>query len=106
MLLESAWKGKQLTGIIAGIAINGNNELNEHMNAISIKEITKSNVDLQEIQTNILKSIDSLYEQFKQKNFNRIFSEWKKLQVILGKQITIHTKNGKTISGIAKNLWP
>lgn len=110
MLLEAVWQGRKLCGLIVGIAMNVNNEFEKddefYKQVTSIKSESKQDINIKILRSNILKSIDTYYQKWMEESFDLIFQKWKKFQICIGRQITIHIKDGAIVTGIAKSVLP
>jgi BirA family transcriptional regulator, biotin operon repressor / biotin---[acetyl-CoA-carboxylase] ligase len=103
MLSQVIWKNNKITGIIIGFALNINKTPKLNTNwykAISIKDISGTTIDKNELLNEILKSINNYYGEWLNLNFEKIFSDWKSNQNYLNKTVTVHTKNNEHLSGI------
>ena len=105
MLIELVWKKKQPEGIILGFAINVNNKLTQsddlYNTATSLSTITNNNIDIKSLLETLIQSLDLCYQKWLCNKFEKIYETWKNNQIYIGKQITIHHKNGNIETGIA-----
>lgn len=108
MLLESIWHESSFVGLILGYSININNTCSEHETlqaiATSLSDATERQHDLGMLQENLFKSLSNFYDQWKNGNYQDIFRLWRQKQAYLGKNITVHHKDGLIVEGTAQDL--
>jgi len=108
MIVHTIWESNSTKGVIVGVGININNIFVEENNlysiATSIRQETKTKLDIQKLRDDILLKLNSRYNQYRQKEYITIFQEWKNSQSYLGKKILAHKINGELISGTMKDV--
>ncbi|MBY0352859.1 biotin--[acetyl-CoA-carboxylase] ligase [Candidatus Babeliales bacterium] len=115
MLMELVWDSNTLRGIIFAFGLNVNNtfepthELAELATSLCVQNSNPAcpePVEGPALQETILTSLDSWYQAWYSRAYDHIFATWVAAQSYLGKTITVHKKDGSTITGIAHHLLP
>ncbi|MBW2984200.1 biotin--[acetyl-CoA-carboxylase] ligase [Candidatus Woesearchaeota archaeon] len=85
--------------MVVGIGLNVNNKVPISLSkkAISLKSITKKGINRGKLVKSILKEFKSLYLFYKNKNYKKILSLWKKLSDTIGRKIKAVTQHGTYI---------
>ena len=110
ILANVIWPSNSQIGLIAGFAINVNNEFesgNElYKIATSIKQESnnKKNIDLEKLKNQILETINLQYNMWEKNKNKEIFEDWRNQQIYLNKKISVHKKDGTLISGVMKDV--
>jgi len=104
ILVEAVWRDGKIQGIIVGIAINGNNIFLPddplYDFAISLKNVTDSNIDNEHLVQAMMQSIDIWYKYWIKGDYKAIFLAWKELQAFIGRKISVHRKDQTIVCGI------
>ncbi len=86
---------------IIGIGLNCNqNQFPEGLDAISLKQITGSEIDITNLLVNVINEFSKNYQELENKYYVKIFNNWKNSTKIIGKDCNIQinqdcTKYGK-----------
>ena len=92
-ILTETLSGKENYALV-GIGLNVNNRKfpkNIMNKATSLKIETNNNYNINKIAKIIIANFNSLYKHYKNKNYNKIISIWKKYSHTLGKKIKART---------------
>lgn len=101
ILIESSIENNKLKYVIIGIGLNTNNSFS-NIPDYSLKDITSLRdeigkiIDKEALFKLILKKFKELYNSFLNKEFNKIFNEYKKYSLIINKDVLIR-KNDELI---------
>lgn len=110
MLLQTVWQGRNIAGVILGIAINANNkfERNDELFQLATSLVQEYGrpVDKMAVLLEILTNLDHWYAQWCNSEEKLIFQSWHKKLIGLGKSITVHGKDGKIIKGTMHGVRP
>lgn len=110
MLFENLWQGEQLVGIVLGYSLNVNNKCVDHevlaSIATSLVDVTGKVQDLGKMQQEVFASLSRLYDQWQRGEFQGIFQQWRHHQFYLGKQVSVHNKDGSRLDGLAQDVLP
>jgi BirA family biotin operon repressor/biotin-[acetyl-CoA-carboxylase] ligase len=98
ILSESIFLGKK-GKMVVGIGLNINNKLPWSLKnkSISLKSITKKQVNKEKIIKVMLKEFESLYSDYTNKKYSKIRDNWKKLSHTIGKKVKAVTQQGAYI---------
>lgn len=96
ILTESTIGGEKVKFAVVGIGINANFTLgalpgNLQPTATTLKEVLGKNVDLERLVCDLLKEFEERYESFKNRQFDLLLGEWRKMAGFLGKKIEVTT---------------
>ena len=85
--------------MIVGVGLNVNNKIPKSLSkkAISLKSITKKEINRGKLVKSILKEFKSLYSFYKNKKYKKILTLWKKLSDTIGRKIKAVTQQGTYI---------
>jgi len=95
-ILTETISGKE-NYVLIGIGVNINQKKfskNITNKATSLKIETNKNYNIKNISRKIIKEFDTLYSHYKNKNYKKIISIWKKHSYTLGKKIKAETLSG------------
>ncbi len=110
ILMQAVWEHEVPTGLIVGFALNVNNtfppEHELHGTATSICVLAGKQLEMRTLFKEIITSLDAWYAAWQQLAFGSIYKAWRQEQLYLGKQITVHQKNGSVCTGIAHQVMP
>lgn len=110
MLMQTIWEKNKVQGIILGFGLNINNSFYEEnelfQTATSLKSVLNQELSMREIYKELLTSLDTFYEIWKEKKFIDIYKQWKQEQIFLHKKIKIHLKDGSLIDGTLSQVLP
>ncbi len=110
MLMQAVWENNKLQGLILGFGLNINNNFaSDHelySSATSLKSIAGTELNMRELYKQLLTTLDRHYEMWRNEQFIDIYRSWKKEQVLLHKQVTIHEKDGTLVSGVLSQVLP
>lgn len=110
MLIQLAWEGGTPLGVIVGFGLNINNSccIDPELEKIatSLKDTTGQEVVMRDIYKKILISIDGWYSLWQQLGFTTIYKSWRSALSSIGAQLTIHRKDGTSVSGKATQVMP
>ena len=104
MLMEVLWVGEKPKAMILGFALNVNtifmpdDDLFEL--ATSLEMATGFVVDKNNLLNSLCASMNCYYERWQKKEFNQLFQEWRNSQNYIGRELSVHVKNGSIIHGI------
>ena len=108
MVMHTVWENQKPKGIILGFGINVNTnfEINDplHLTAGSLRMDDTNKIDENKVLKNILQSLDNFYKLWTEREYDLIYKQWRDKQLYIGKQVTIHQKDTKIITGIAKDV--
>ena len=104
LIAKTIWSGSKPKAVIFGFALNLNNVspvLNSKLyRAISLSEIIGSKLDKEFLFNEILRSIDTFYQDWLCFKYANIFKKWKKAQGYIGKMVNVHKQDGKLVEGL------
>lgn len=103
MLVESVWDGDRLGGLIVGISVNCNNKFSQDDELFDIAT-NLGEVNIESLQKELLISLNRWYERWLKNDFSEIFSAWKSRLSCLGKNLSVHAKDGSVITGTARDV--
>lgn len=105
VISEASTQLDLLQWVIIGMGINVNNPTSEELKeiAVSLKEKTKKNYDLNKILKIILSQWDKNYELYQEKGFSPFLKEYKNLSFLIGKRIKVIMGN-QEIEGKVKDV--
>jgi len=110
MLINLVWQEQQPAGIILGFGLNINNEFKpDHQlfqTAISLRQATKDTHEIRSLYFDLLKSLNYWYEIWQQERYSEIYKVWKHHQTYLGKNISVHQKDGSIVNGKVLQVLP
>jgi BirA family biotin operon repressor/biotin-[acetyl-CoA-carboxylase] ligase len=110
MLIHLVWLNNLPAGIILGFAINVNNTFDPsdelYSIATSLSAASGTTLDMRALYKELLVSLDRLYTSWKNGQFDDIYRAWRSSQIYLGKNITIHQKDGSVLSGTMGQVLP
>ncbi len=110
ILGEVIWNGNSIDGIIYGFALNVNNIIEPDddlfKKATTLYQVFGKKIDIQILYQEIIQSMDCYYQRWLNSEFDQIFSEWKHNQFYLGKNVTVHNKDGSLQKGLFSDLLP
>ena len=110
VLMQVVWEHNTPHGLIVGFALNVNNvfppEHELHATATSICTLTGSTVDMRVLFKEIIANLDAWYAAWQQLAFGSIYKAWRQEQSYLGKNITVHQKDGAVCTGVAQQVMP
>ncbi len=110
VLMQAVWENNSPCGLIVGFAINVNNTITpEHelyATATSVCMLSGSTVDMRALYKEIIANLDAWYAAWQQLAFGSIYKAWRQEQLYLGKQITVHQKDGSVCAGMAQQVMP
>ncbi len=110
VLMQVVWEHNAPSGLIVGFAINVNNtfppEHELYETATSVCTLANAPADMRALYKEIITNIDAWYAAWQQLAFGSIYKAWRQEQLYLGKQITVHQKDGSICSGIAQQVMP
>ncbi|MEM2083794.1 MAG: biotin--[acetyl-CoA-carboxylase] ligase [Nitrososphaerota archaeon] len=98
ILIESSIEDSKLKYVIVGIGLNVNNSFSNTCD-YSLKDVTSLRdelgkvIDKEALFKVILKKFKELYDSFLNKEFNKIFDEYKKYSLIINKNVLIKSNN-------------
>ena len=109
MLMEVIWAGDRPKGMVLGFALNVNtifmpdDDLFEW--ATSLEIATGSSVDKDSLLNSLCSSLDRYYERWQNKEFNELFKEWRNSQNYIGRELSVHKKDGSITQGIMSDVF-
>lgn len=110
ILMQAVWEHNSPAGLIVGFAINVNNvfppEHELYTSATSICTLTGKQIEMRALFKEIIANLDAWYAAWQQLAFGSIYKAWRQEQLYLGKQITVHQKDGSVCSGVAQQVMP
>jgi len=112
MLVHLVWHEEKPIGIVLGFGMNVNtiftpeDELFDIATSLLACSQAGTPIDMRTLYKKLLASLDMYYTQWKQLKFTDIYTEWRKNQVYLGRQLTIHQKDGTVLSGTMTQVMP
>lgn len=110
ILGEVIWNGNSINGIIYGFAINVNNIIEPDddlfKKATTLYQVLGKEIDKQILHQEIIQSMNFFYQRWLNLEFDQIFNEWKQSQFYLGKNVTVHNKDGSLQKGLFSDLLP
>lgn len=110
ILAHVVWQNNFPAGIIIGFGINVNSQISQNDSlypiATSLAMVMGQDLDMRALYHDILARLDAVYALWVNKKFVEIYREWKSRQVCLGKNLTIHKKDGEVISGVMSQVLP
>ena len=108
MLIEVLWAGDRPKGMALGFALNVNtifmpdDDLFEL--ATSLEMASGGSVDNDSLLNTLCSSLDRYYERWQNKEFNELFREWRSSQNYIGRELSVHKKDGTIIHGIMSDV--
>jgi len=98
ILSEGVFSGKN-SKMIVGIGLNSNNKIPKSLlkKAISLKSITKKEINNEKIAKPLLKEFEKLYSDYKNKKYSKILKQWKKLSDTIGRKVKAVAQQGTYI---------
>jgi BirA family biotin operon repressor/biotin-[acetyl-CoA-carboxylase] ligase len=110
LLAHVVWQNNWPAGVIIGIGININTQFDKNDElfpiATSLAMVAEQDFDMRLLYRELLKNLDEAYALWGSSKFDEIYRQWRLLQVCLGKQLTIHQKNGQLMSGTMSQVLP
>lgn len=110
ILAHVVWQNNWPVGVIIGFGINVNTQFVSGdtlaQTATSLAMVMGHDLDMRALYHDLLSGLDQLYAAWSDGKFNEIYRQWKTKQVYLGKQLTIHQKDGTVISGVMSQVMP
>jgi BirA family transcriptional regulator, biotin operon repressor / biotin---[acetyl-CoA-carboxylase] ligase len=110
LLTHMVWHGQDPVGLIVGFGLNINNQFQDsdplRERAISLLEATGTNHELKSLYRELLSSLNIWYNQWQLLNVGLIYKQWRLEQAFLGKEISIHQKDGSLVEGTATQVMP
>lgn len=108
ILAEASSKGKTVDSVVVGIGINAGFSLDVlpkelQATATTLREVLKSDVDVEKLVCVLLKEFEDRYKMLKTKNFKTLLNEWRGMAGFLGKKVEIYGF-GKKFEGTAVNI--
>lgn len=103
LLIEAVWHKNEVLGVIIGFGLNVNNIFLPSDELFEIATSLKQNghtVNEQKLFDEIINSLNFWYGKWHDKLHKEIFSGWLANQVYVGKNITVHLKDGSTLNGM------
>lgn len=110
MLLQPVWQGTTLRGIILGFGLNvttifsPDDELFEIATSITME--TGKTIALRELYFALLSSLDHYYLRWQQQDYQALYSEWRKQQSFIGKQLIVHRQDGTIFNAKLNQVMP
>ena len=93
----------KIDAVLVGIGINANNSFGDSLPyASSIKNITQTETDENELLFEVLSSIDRIYSEY---STDEVLASYKSLCINLDKEVTL-VKDGKEVKGICTDILP
>ena len=103
ILAKTIWDGNLPKAVIFGFALNVNNKVpvldNKLYEAISLSEIIGRKLDKELLFNELLKSMDSFYQDWLNCKYEDLFKEWKNAQAYIGKSVKVHKQSGELLEG-------
>jgi len=110
LLSRLIWHGQKPIAILVGFSLNINNIFEQNSPlfpiATSLYQETSKSFEIRPLYFDILKSLNHWYSLWHEEKFIEIYKTWKQLQGYLGKEISIHQKDGVVLTGIAQQVLP
>lgn len=110
ILSHVVWQNNFPVGIIVGFGINVNSQISPtdelYEYATSLAMVIGKDLDMRALYRDLLSQLDSAYALWSDQQFVQIYRIWKSFQVYLGKNLTIHKKDGAIISGVMSQVLP
>jgi BirA family biotin operon repressor/biotin-[acetyl-CoA-carboxylase] ligase len=96
---------KKINYVIVGIGVNVNNKIENQLNdiAISLKQVTRSDVSRDKLFRSIIKNFDVNYYRLKNNDFDYIKKTWLSYSNIMGRKVKI-TEEQNIIEGVVKDI--
>ena len=111
ILTESVFSGQDLGGVIVGIGLNVNQDLNEFPEelkkaAVVLRTAVNRSEQLSReiILAEILNNFEELYKKFKAGKEQEILNKWRSLSSTIGRKVTISLENDVDFIGTAVDL--
>jgi BirA family transcriptional regulator, biotin operon repressor / biotin---[acetyl-CoA-carboxylase] ligase len=106
ILVEAAWTGSDMSGVIIGIGINISNDSiptpsNQLFNATSLENETHSKIDRFSVLAAVLRTIKAWRREFGTEYF---FNEWKKHLAFMGEKVRIEQSEKPSIIGVVQGI--
>jgi len=106
--MESSLQKDKLDYVIIGIGLNVNQQnffSGLEGKATSIRKECGREFDRRNVFCQIMSSLESLYQDVREGDFNNVLMEWKARATLFGKRITL-TQAAAVTNGIANDLAP
>lgn len=105
ILTESEITGQKAEFVIVGIGLNVNTEDLKFLRevAVSLKQITGQEYDLEQVLDEILKRFEFWYDDVTQNGFEKMMDRWRALCGMLGQRVKAENAQG-TIEGVAQDI--
>lgn len=110
LLSRLIWQGQKPSAIVVGFSLNINNIFQENSQLFSIATSLRQEMgapfEIRPLYFDILGSLNHWYSLWHTEKFMDIYKSWKQLQGYLGKEISIHQKDGSVLTGTAQQVLP
>lgn len=109
MLVQGVWLEEVLHGIIVGFSLNVNNVFTSDDplfgQATSIAQ-NHEEISIRDVYKAILASLDGYYALWRQAEWATLYQEWRKLQIFIGKKVSVHRHDGVVLEGTMQQVLP